>query len=102
MSEVKAKLCPLAVASLATDDSSYLVTEDKNLPSLKSAYTENDIPYHYKTRPFQPFAVVMREDKPEEKESAASNFNSLFYLRLRYPECFSEENKWHSRMIIAG
>ena len=31
MSEVKAKLCPLAVASLATDDSSYHVTEDKNV-----------------------------------------------------------------------
>ena len=102
MSEVKAKLCPLTVASLATDDSSYLVTEDKNLPFLKPAYTENDILFYYKARPFQPFAVVMREDKPEEKESAASNFNSLLYLRLRYPECFLAENKWHSRMIIIG
>ena len=102
ISEVKAKLCPLAVALLATDDSSYLVTEDKNLPSYKSAYTENDIPFHYKARPFQPFAVVMREDKSEEKENAASNFNSLLYLRLRYPECFSAENKWHSRIIIIG
>ena len=76
------------------------MSEDKNLPLLKQKYDINIFPYYFEERPFKPLAVVLREDVPFEKESAASNFNVLMYLRLRYPESFSSNGKWHSGLII--
>ena len=81
-SELTAKLCPLAVASVSANDESYLVSEDKNLPLLKQKYDINKISYHFEERPFKPFAVVFREDVPFEKESAASNFNLRSHVNI--------------------
>ena len=77
-----AKLCPIAFASVSANDESYLVSEDENLSLLKQKYDINKIPYHFEERPFKLFAVVLCEDVPFEKESAASNFNALLDLHL--------------------